>query len=54
MESVPPELLRMADSMPIVALATFGAGVTEEMVDLSVADVRARRRAVIERGEITG
>ena len=54
LESVPRELLRMADSMSIVALATFGMGVTEEMVDLLVADVRARRRAAIERGEITG
>lgn len=54
LDSVPKELLRMADSMPIVALSTFELGVTEEMVDLLVADVEARRRAAIERGEVTG
>ena len=54
LDSVPEELLRMADSMPIVALSTFGLGVTEEMVDLLVADVEARRQAAIESGEITG
>ena len=54
LDSVPEELLRMADSMPIVALSTFGMGVTEEMVDLLVADVEARRQAAIGRGEVTG
>ena len=54
LESVPEDLLRMADSMPIAALATFGLGVTEEMVDLLVADVEERRQAAIGRGEITG
>ncbi|MBR8744095.1 glycoside hydrolase family 3 C-terminal domain-containing protein [Nocardiopsis sp. MG754419] len=54
LDAIPEDLLRMADSMPIVALATFGAGVTEEMVDLLVADVEARRTAAIDRGEITG
>ncbi|MYR31770.1 beta-glucosidase [Nocardiopsis alba] len=54
LDAVPEELMRMADSLPIVALATFGEGVTEEMVDLLVADVETRRLAAIERGEITG
>jgi beta-glucosidase len=51
---VPEELLRMADSMPLVTLRTFGLGVTEEMVDLLVEDVEQRRLAAIERDEITG
>src|SRR5699024_10540685 len=52
--SIPDELLRMADSMPLAALATFELGVTEEMIDMLVADVERRRLAAIERGEILG
>src|SRR5699024_4145560 len=52
--SIPAELLRMADSMPLAALATFELGVTEEMIDMLVADVERRRLAAIERGEILG
>src|SRR5699024_12373729 len=54
LDSIPDELLRMADSMPLAALATFELGVTEEMIDMLVADVEGRRLAAIERGEILG
>ncbi|WP_150252196.1 glycoside hydrolase family 3 C-terminal domain-containing protein [Nocardiopsis deserti] len=54
LSEVPEELLRMADSLPLVTLHTFGLGVTPEMVDLLVEDVEKRRRAAIARGEITG
>ena len=54
LDSIPDELLRMADSMPLAALATFELGVTEEMIDMLVADVEGRRLAAIERGEIIG
>lgn len=54
LESVPEDLLRMADSLPLVTLRTFGLGIDENMIDLLVEDVEARRLAAIERGEITG
>lgn len=54
LDSIPDELLRMADCMPLSALATFELGVTEEMIDMLVADVEGRRLAAIERGEIIG
>ncbi|GHC75025.1 glycosyl hydrolase [Nocardiopsis terrae] len=54
LSDVPEDLLRMADSLPLITLRTFGLGVTEEMLDLLVDDVEAKRRAAVERGEITG
>ncbi|GAB3714462.1 glycoside hydrolase family 3 C-terminal domain-containing protein [Nocardiopsis nanhaiensis] len=54
LESVPEDMLRMADSLPLVTLRTFGLGIDENMIDLLVEDVEARRLAAIERGEITG
>ncbi|GAA1458506.1 glycoside hydrolase family 3 C-terminal domain-containing protein [Nocardiopsis exhalans] len=54
LDDVPGELLEMARSLPIVNLRSFGLGVTEEMLDLLVDDIEARRQAAIERGEITG
>lgn len=54
LDDVPGELLEMARSLPLVTLRTFGLGVTEEMLDLLVEDIEARRQAAIERGEITG
>lgn len=54
LDDLPPEMLEMARSLPILTLRTFGLGVTEEMLDLLVDDVEARRQAAIGRGEITG
>ncbi|WP_017542661.1 glycoside hydrolase family 3 C-terminal domain-containing protein [Nocardiopsis prasina] len=54
LDDLPPEMLEMAGSLPILTLRTFGLGVTEEMLDLLVDDVEARRQAAIGRGEITG
>lgn len=54
LDDVPGDLLEMARSLPIVNLRSFGLGVTEEMLDLLVDDIEARRQAAIERGEITG
>lgn len=54
LDDVPAEMLEMARSLPIITLRTFGLGVTEEMLDLLVDDIEARRQAAIERGEITG
>ncbi|MFE1169765.1 glycoside hydrolase family 3 C-terminal domain-containing protein [Nocardiopsis sp. NPDC058789] len=54
LDDLPPEMLEMARSLPILTLRTFGLGVTEEMLDLLVDDVEARRQAALDRGEITG
>lgn len=54
LDDVPGELLEMARSLPLITLRTFGLGVTEELLDLLVDDIEARRQAAVERGEITG
>lgn len=54
LDDLPPEMLEMAVSLPVLTLRTFGLGVTEEMLDLLVDDVEARRRAAVDRGEFTG
>ncbi|WP_017584905.1 glycoside hydrolase family 3 C-terminal domain-containing protein [Nocardiopsis ganjiahuensis] len=54
LDDVPAEMLEMARSLPIITLRTFGLGVTEEMLDLLVDDIEARRQAAVARGEITG
>ncbi|WP_017584466.1 glycoside hydrolase family 3 C-terminal domain-containing protein [Nocardiopsis valliformis] len=54
LDDVPGELLEMARSLPLINLRSFGLDVTEEMLDLLVEDIEARRQAAVERGDITG
>ncbi|TQN28404.1 beta-glucosidase [Haloactinospora alba] len=51
---VPEEMLAMADSMPLETLATLSGALSGQDIARLVAETESRRRAAIDRGEITG